>query len=211
MTPDASALAWPEPIAESVRGRAGGAPEAGVRWPRVPLSARRSKSGEYHLLVIGAGPYALSTAALARERGIDTLVLGRAMGFWRTNMPEGMFLRSEPDWHLDGAGVHTLEAYLQERNIAADEVDPIPIGVFRDYADWFRQSKGIDVPAGPPSSRPAWSGCRSGRLARDPRAIRRPYRPRACSRFDRCGADSQSASGPRRASTGSSPRRSASM
>ena len=36
------------------------------------------------------------------------------------------------------------------------------------------------------------------------------YRPRACSRFD-WWAGSQGASGPRRASTGSSPRRSASM
>jgi cation diffusion facilitator CzcD-associated flavoprotein CzcO len=53
------------------------------------------------LLVIGAGPYALSAAALAREQGIQTMVLGRPMGFWRQNMPEGMFLRSGPDWHLD--------------------------------------------------------------------------------------------------------------
>jgi cation diffusion facilitator CzcD-associated flavoprotein CzcO len=97
------------------------------------------------LLVIGAGPYALSTAALARERGIDTVVLGRPMGFWRENMPEGMFLRSGPDWHLDPAGVHTLEAYLEEQGIRPGEVDPIPVGVFLDYADWFRTAKGIDV------------------------------------------------------------------
>jgi cation diffusion facilitator CzcD-associated flavoprotein CzcO len=106
----------------------------------------RSKSGvNTHLLVIGAGPYALSTAALARERGIETVVLGHPMGFWRENMPQGMFLRSGPDWHLDGAGIHTLEAYLEERRIGADEVDPIPIGVFLDYADWFRHTKGIEV------------------------------------------------------------------
>jgi hypothetical protein len=37
------------------------------------------------------------------------------------------------------------------------------------------------------------------------------YRPRACSRFDWWGPESHSASGPRRASTGFSPRRSASM
>ncbi|HEY6396707.1 MAG TPA: hypothetical protein VIX82_04555, partial [Solirubrobacteraceae bacterium] len=85
---------------------------------------------ETQLLVIGAGPYALSTAALAREQGIHTVVLGRPMGFWRENMPEGMFLRSGPDWHLDGAGIHTFEAYLQERAIAPENVNPIPIGVF---------------------------------------------------------------------------------
>ena len=97
------------------------------------------------LLVIGAGPYALSIAALARERGIGSMVLGRPMGFWRDNMPEGMFLRSGPDWHLDGAAVHTLEAYLQEQGIRPGEVDPIPIGVFLDYADWFKRAKGIEV------------------------------------------------------------------
>lgn len=97
------------------------------------------------LLVIGAGPYGLSTAALARERGITTVIVGRPMGFWRENMPEGMFLRSGPDWHLDAAGVATLEAYLDARQIRPDEVDPIPIGLFLDYADWFRLQTSLDV------------------------------------------------------------------
>ena len=97
------------------------------------------------LLVIGAGPYALSTAALARQRGIDTVVVGRPMGFWREHMPAGMFLRSGPDWHLDAAAVHTLEAYLEDRAIAPADVDPLPIGLFLEYAEWFRQAKGIEV------------------------------------------------------------------
>ena len=97
------------------------------------------------LLVIGAGPYALSTAALARQRGIDTVVVGRPMGFWREHMPSGMFLRSGPDWHLDAAAVHTLEAYLEDRAIAPADVDPLPIGLFLEYAEWFRQAKGIEV------------------------------------------------------------------
>jgi FAD-dependent urate hydroxylase len=97
------------------------------------------------LLVIGAGPYALSAAALAAERGIQTTVLGRPMGFWRQHMPTGMFLRSGPDWHFDAAAVHTLEAFLEERGIQHADVDPIPIAVFLDYADWFRQAKDIDV------------------------------------------------------------------
>ena len=100
---------------------------------------------QVRLLVIGAGPYALSIAALARERGIGSVVLGRPMGFWRENMPEGMFLRSGPDWHLDGAAVHTLEAYLEEQGIRPGEVDPVPIGVFLDYAAWFKRAKGIEV------------------------------------------------------------------
>src|SRR5690242_5143415 len=97
------------------------------------------------LLVIGAGPYALSAAALAKDKGIETVVLGRPMGFWREHMPEGMYLRSGPDWHLDGAYVDTLEAYLEERQLRPEEVDPIPIDVFLDYADWFRERKKLDV------------------------------------------------------------------
>lgn len=97
------------------------------------------------LLVIGAGPYALSTAALAREHGIDTVVVGRSMGFWRQHMPAGMLLRSGPDWHLDASGIHTLEAYLEERAIDPAEVDPLPLALFLDYAEWFRQAKGIQV------------------------------------------------------------------
>ncbi len=97
------------------------------------------------LLVIGAGPYGLSAAALAREHGIDTVVLGRPMGFWREHMPADMFLRSGPDWHLDGAGRHTLQAYLEERQLRAEQVDPIPVGVFLDYAGWFRRAKGLQV------------------------------------------------------------------
>jgi cation diffusion facilitator CzcD-associated flavoprotein CzcO len=97
------------------------------------------------LLAIGAGPYALSCAALAREHGIDTVTVGRPMGFWRRHMPAGMLLRSGPDWHLDASGVHTLEAYLEERAVDPADVDPLPIGLFLDYAEWFRQAKGIGV------------------------------------------------------------------
>jgi cation diffusion facilitator CzcD-associated flavoprotein CzcO len=97
------------------------------------------------LLVIGAGPYGLSVAANAREHGIDTVVLGRPMEFWRAHMPEGMFLRSGRDWHLDAAGVHTLDAFLEERRIPRVEVDPIPLALFVEYADWFRARKGLEV------------------------------------------------------------------
>jgi thioredoxin reductase len=97
------------------------------------------------LLVIGAGPYALATAGLARAQGLDTAVLGRPMGFWREHMPAEMFLRSGPDWHLDALGEHTLEAYLEERGIAPAEVDPLPIALFLDYADWYRRAAGVEV------------------------------------------------------------------
>jgi thioredoxin reductase len=98
-----------------------------------------------HLLIVGAGPFGLSAAALARELGIGTVTVGRPMGFWREHMPEGLLLRSGPDWHLDATGEHTLRDYLHERRLTPDEVDPIPVTFFLDYADWFRDAKQIAI------------------------------------------------------------------
>jgi thioredoxin reductase len=97
------------------------------------------------LLVIGAGPYALSAAALAHERGIKTVTVGRPMGFWREHMPEGMRLRSGADWHLDAAAEDTFEAYIEEQGLQARDVNPIPLRLFLDYTDWFTRRKGLAV------------------------------------------------------------------
>lgn len=97
------------------------------------------------LLVIGAGPYAYAAAAFARANGIDVRMVGRPMAFWREQMPAGMFLRSGSDWHLDAAGEHTFEAYFEDRGLRRTDHDPIPIEVFLDYTEWFRERKALDV------------------------------------------------------------------
>jgi thioredoxin reductase len=99
------------------------------------------------LLVIGAGPYGLATAAYARQRGIACAIAGRPMSFWKERMPPGMLLRSGFDWHLDAGGNDTLVAFLDEQDIARAEVDPIPVEIFLDYAEWFRRRRGLDVVA----------------------------------------------------------------
>ncbi len=95
------------------------------------------------LLVVGAGPYACSAAAYARERGIDTHLVGKPMAFWREHMPPGMYLRSGADWSLDAAGVDTFEAYFEDAGLDPVDVDPIPIGVFLDHTEWFARRKGL--------------------------------------------------------------------
>jgi cation diffusion facilitator CzcD-associated flavoprotein CzcO len=97
------------------------------------------------LLVIGAGPYGLAVAGHAKDSGIGVTVVGDSMAFWKHNMPNGMLLRSGLDWHLDAAQVHTLKNFLEEKRIALADAEPVPIQIFRDYAEWFRQSKGIAV------------------------------------------------------------------
>jgi len=53
------------------------------------------------LLVVGAGPFGLALASAADRKGIDHVVVGRPMAFWKEHMPAGMLLRSASDWHLD--------------------------------------------------------------------------------------------------------------
>jgi thioredoxin reductase len=60
-------------------------------------------------------------------------------------MPAGMLLRSSVDWHLDPQGQHTLAAYLEETGVAPSDVDPIPLELFVDYAEWFRAAKQLAV------------------------------------------------------------------
>ena len=97
------------------------------------------------LLVVGAGPYAYSAAALAREHGIDTHVVGQPMAFWRDQMPSDMFLRSGPDWHLDGTGTYTFRAFFEDRGLRPEDHDPIPREVFLDYTEWFRKQTSLEI------------------------------------------------------------------
>lgn len=95
------------------------------------------------LLIIGAGPYGLAAAAYAKHRGIDFVILGKPMEFWRERMPKGMLLRSGFTWHLDPTEINTLKRFLESRGIDAERLSPLPVNLFVEYADWFAEKAGI--------------------------------------------------------------------
>lgn len=101
------------------------------------------QSYETDLLIIGAGPFGLAIAAQASHLGIDHLVIGRPMEFWRRNMPQGMYLRSACDWHLDPVDIHTIEKFLQSRGEMSHDVEPLSLEFYLSYVEWFQTQKQI--------------------------------------------------------------------
>ena len=95
------------------------------------------------LLVIGAGPFGLAMAVQAHELGIDHVVVGQPMSFWREHMPTGMVLRSGCDWHLDPTERDTFERFLDTRGQTPSDVEPLPLDLYLEYAEWFEAMKGI--------------------------------------------------------------------
>jgi lysine/ornithine N-monooxygenase len=95
-------------------------------------------------VVIGAGPYGLSSAAHIKSKGIQTCVFGKPMEFWQ-NMPSEMFLKSS--WSAlnisDHAGKYSLHRFAKYSGIAKQE--PVPLHIFLKYGHWFQQQVVPDV------------------------------------------------------------------
>ena len=104
-----------------------------------------SASPDTDVLVIGAGPFGLAAAVHLQRRGVDVMVIGKAMEFWKRHMPAGMFLRSGVDWHLDSANEWTNERFLESTGRTADEVQPFPLDVYLEYVDWFSRRGSVEV------------------------------------------------------------------
>ncbi len=98
---------------------------------------------ETALLVIGAGPYGLAIAALAKHHEMDFQIHGKPLAFWKVHMPVGMHLRSEAGWHMDPLETNTLVHFLAERALTPKEVEPIPIDLFLEYGEWFLKKTGV--------------------------------------------------------------------
>jgi cation diffusion facilitator CzcD-associated flavoprotein CzcO len=97
------------------------------------------------LLIVGAGPFGLALSAYARRLGIEHVVVGEPMSFWRAHMPDGMYLRSDSDWHLDVAGEATIDAYTASLGRTRRDVEPLSLDYYRDYVRWFQRATGIST------------------------------------------------------------------
>ena len=90
------------------------------------------------VLIVGAGPYGLSLSARLHAVGISHLMVGEPMGFWRRQMPAGMYLRSSWDWHLDPEGIWTIERFCDERGISRQAIKPFALSDYLEYVDWLQ-------------------------------------------------------------------------
>ncbi len=100
------------------------------------------------VVIIGAGPNGLSIAAHLNGSGIERRIFGRTMDAWRSNMPAGMFLKSEPyasDLSAPGSG-YLLGDYCRAKNEEYhDRVVPVSIERFISYGSWFAEDLVPDV------------------------------------------------------------------
>ena len=99
----------------------------------------------FDVVVVGAGPYGLSTAAHLLGRGLRVAVFGRTLEMWRDRMPKGMLLRSH--WWAtnlsDPRRAYGFEQFARESGHSRGY--PLPIQTFINYGLWFQQRAVPDV------------------------------------------------------------------
>jgi thioredoxin reductase len=100
--------------------------------------------GDCEVAIIGAGPYALSTAAFLRAAGVDVRVFGRVMGFWET-MPQGMFLRSFRTASSIADPGRRLSLDHYEDAVGRKIDSPVPLDEFIAYGRWFQEQTVPDL------------------------------------------------------------------
>jgi FAD-dependent urate hydroxylase len=99
-------------------------------------------------LIIGAGPFGLSISAHLRELRVDHVIVGRTMDTWRSHMPAGMYLKSEPygSWIASPKSGYDISTYSAAHGLEfIERVQPTSLKHFLGYADWFAEQLVPDV------------------------------------------------------------------
>jgi Pyridine nucleotide-disulphide oxidoreductase len=107
--------------------------------------ARAAGARDCEVVVIGAGPYGLSSASHLKAAGYDVRVFGKAMQFWAEDMPAGMLLRSPrvASNISSPKSAYSLEAYERQANLRP--LAPLPLATFADYGRWFGGVAKLDL------------------------------------------------------------------
>jgi thioredoxin reductase len=94
----------------------------------------------YDVVVVGAGPYGLTTAAHLLGKGLKVAIFGKPLELWRERMPAGMLLRSH--WWATSLS-DPKNRYSFARFFAQSPkykaCYPVPIEAFIEYGLWFQQ------------------------------------------------------------------------
>jgi thioredoxin reductase len=119
---------------------------------RVHLSMNNGLSGgvsaSTQVVIVGAGPYALSLAAHLSAHGVDRRVFGRPMETWRERMPRGMELKSDgfASSLSAPAASSTIDEYCAAHGLPYHDTDlPVPLASFVDYAMDFQKRFAPDL------------------------------------------------------------------
>jgi FAD-dependent urate hydroxylase len=96
--------------------------------------------------IIGAGPQGLAVASALRHEGVDTVVFGEVMGFWKEHMPKGMLLRSSKRSSSIADPDRDRTTFDYERE-TGPLPEPLPIERFIDYCEWYQRREVPDVVA----------------------------------------------------------------
>lgn len=103
------------------------------------ISQHAASTTTYDVVVMGAGPYGLSTAAHLQGCGLEVAVFGKPLQLWREHMPKGMLLRSF--WWAtsfsDPNRKYGIAQYFQATN--QKPIDPLPAEIVIDYGIWFQK------------------------------------------------------------------------
>ncbi|MFG2524915.1 NAD(P)-binding domain-containing protein [Streptomyces sp. NPDC048527] len=112
-----------------------------MRKPRGAVAPHASRAAA-PVVVIGAGPYGLSTAAHLKARGLSVRVFGSPMASWAENMPAGMLLKSPPSASVLSAPERgfTLDGYCRQAGESRlSGHDQVPVELFVRYGRWFAE------------------------------------------------------------------------
>src|SRR5207245_2891617 len=107
--------------------------------PGTQASRQSVSAPQYDAVVVGAGPYGLSTAAHLLERGLTVAVFGKTLELWRDHMPEGMLLRSHW-WATNLSDPRKQFGFARFFRQSLSEICyHVPIDAFIDYGLWFQE------------------------------------------------------------------------